>query len=114
MSTPEPHTEKPATPKQLRYLRDLALRSGQSFAYPRTAAEASREIGRLRGARRTPAADRRRELRAMSRDMTERRGDSSRVDQEYELQGYGSTAGWSTSVEDEEDEVKKERAAVER
>jgi hypothetical protein len=113
MSTPQPHTEKKPTPKQLRYLRDLALKTGQSFAYPRTAAEASHEIDRLRGARRTPAADRRRELRAVSREMAEHRGDASVVDTEHELEGYGSTATWSTSVEDEDEEIAKERAEIE-
>jgi hypothetical protein len=94
MSTPQPHTEKKPSPKQLRYLRDLALRTGQSFAYPRTAAEASREIDRLRGIRRTSTADRRRELRAVSREMAERRGDEARVRTEEEIEGYGSSARW--------------------
>jgi hypothetical protein len=114
MSTPQPHTEKKPTPKQLRYLRDLALRTGQSFAYPRSAAEASREIDRLRGARRTPGADRRRELRAVSREMAERRGDASAVDTDRELQGYGSTATWSGSVEGEAEEAAREHAEIER
>jgi hypothetical protein len=94
MSTPQPQTEKKPTPKQLRYLRDLALRTGQSFAYPRSAAEASREIDRLRGTTRTPVTDRRRELRAVSREMAERRGDEARVRTEEEIEGYGSSARW--------------------
>lgn len=93
MSTPQPHTRKP-TAKQLRYLRDLALRTGQSFAYPSTAAEASREIDRLKKTRRTPAADRRRELRQVGRDMAERRGDAARVGLDDEAEGYGSGAHW--------------------
>ena len=40
--------EKP-TPKQLRYLKRLAERTGGTFAYPQTKAEASREIERLKG-----------------------------------------------------------------
>jgi hypothetical protein len=111
MSTPRPHTTNPPTPRQLRYLRDLALRTGQSFAYPTTAAEASRQIDRLKALRRTPAADRRRELREVSREMAEHRGDSSRIDQDVELEGYGSTASWSTFVTDEAEE---ERAAAAR
>jgi hypothetical protein len=114
MSTPQPHTEKKATPKQLRYLRDLALKTGQSFAYPRTAAEASREIDRLRGSRRTPTADRRRELRAVSREMAERRGGAVAVDAEYELEGYSASATWATTVEDEQQEEVRERAEAER
>ena len=36
------------TPRQLAYLRSLAVRAGQTFAYPRTRQEASREIQRLK------------------------------------------------------------------
>ncbi|HTR74560.1 MAG TPA: hypothetical protein VMH33_04795 [Solirubrobacterales bacterium] len=114
MSTPRPHTANPPTPKQLRYLRDLALRTGQSFTYPRSAVEASRAIERLKKLGRTPADDRRRELRELSREMDEHRGDASRIDQETELEGYGSTARWSSFVEDEEEEEAKEREAQER
>ncbi len=94
MSTPQPHSEKKVSPKQLRYLRDLALQAGQSFAYPRTAADASREVDRLRKVDATPAADRRRELRAVSRQMAENRGDAARVDTRSEIDGYGSSARW--------------------
>jgi hypothetical protein len=94
MSTPQPHTDRPPTSKQLRYLRDLATRAGQTFAYPRSASEASRQIERLKGVRRTPTADRRRELRAVGRDMAERRGDAARVDTDLEVEGYGSGAHW--------------------
>jgi hypothetical protein len=93
MSTPRPQPRKP-TPKQLRYLRDLAMRTGQSFAYPGTSAEASREIERLKETSLTPAADRRRELHDVSRDLDEHRGDAARVRKD-ELTGYGSTARWS-------------------
>jgi hypothetical protein len=106
------HPEKPS-PKQLRYLRDLAYRTGQSFTHPRTGAEASREIDRLLAVERTPAGDRRRELRTIRREMTERRGDASRVDEEIEAEGWGSTATWSTFVEDEEEEEAKERGRIE-
>lgn len=114
MSTPRPHTTNPPTPRQLGYLSDLALRTGQTFPRPRTAAAASREIDRLKTLRRTPAADRRRELREVSRDMAERRGGASAVDAEYELEGYAGTARWSTHVTDEAAEAAAERAAVER
>lgn len=114
MTTPRTRTTNPPTPSQLRYLRDLALKTGRSFAYPGTAAEASREIDRLKRAGRTPAAERRRELRQVRRDIAERRDDAVRVDQEIELVGYGSTGAWSTSVEDEIEEGRKEEAEAER
>ena len=96
MTTPRTHITNPSTPRQLRYLRDLALRTGQSFAYPSTAAEASREIDRLKGLRRTSAADRRRERLEVGRDMAGRRGGAARVRLEEETEGWGSTAAWST------------------
>ena len=82
------------TPKQLKYLRSLAERTGQTFAWPKTTAEASAEIRRLEAAKRTPMADRRRERRQVQDDMATNRGDASRV-QDNELTGYGSTARWA-------------------
>jgi hypothetical protein len=64
---------------QLAYLKDLAAQCGQSFSYPTTAAEASREISRMRCIRRTPPADAARERRQIADDMATRRGDHARV-----------------------------------
>ena len=58
--------EKPSV-KQLRYLRALAERCGESFVYPRTRAEASAEIERLKGRGRSDPRERRRELAAVRR-----------------------------------------------
>jgi len=93
MTDSQPHAASPPTPKQLNYLRDLALGRGQSFAYPATFDEASREIKRLLGAKRTSPADRRRETRAVRDDMATRRGDAASVRLD-ELGGYGSSAHW--------------------
>lgn len=93
MTNSQPHTSSPPTPRQLSYLRDLALGRGQSFAYPETFAEADREIKRLLGAKKTSASERRRETRAVRDDMAERRGDGAGVRPE-ELGGYGSSAHW--------------------
>ncbi len=81
------------TAKQLYYLRGLALKCGETFAYPSTAAEASAEIERLKGRKGTGAAERRREARRLSRDLAERREDAAAV-RSNELQGYGSSATW--------------------
>ena len=86
------------TARQLAYLKDLAAQRGQSFAYPATAAEASREIARLRGTRRTPRADVARERRQIADDMATRRGDDARV-RESEITGYGSSARWAAAEE---------------
>jgi hypothetical protein len=51
-------TDKRPTARQLSYLKALAERAGQTFAYPRSAADASREIGRLKAARPSTRADR--------------------------------------------------------
>jgi hypothetical protein len=92
MTNSQPHIRKP-TSKQLRYLRNLALSTGGSFAYPKTFEDADRQIRRLRRQKRTPAAERRRETKAVRRAMSERRGDSASV-RESEIGGYGSSATW--------------------
>ena len=45
--TSTPNLVDRPTRRQLAYLRSLATRTGQTFAYPRTRREASREIQRL-------------------------------------------------------------------
>ncbi len=92
MTNSQPQPRKP-TSRQLHYLKDLALRTGGSFAYPQSFEEADREIKRLCKAKRTPTADRRREARELSREMTERRGDAAAVRAD-ELAGWGSSATW--------------------
>lgn len=81
------------TAKQLRYMRGLALRCGETFAYPSTAAQASAEIERLKGRKRTGAAERRNEARRLSWKFAERQGDAAAV-RSIELRGYGSNASW--------------------
>jgi hypothetical protein len=89
-STSAAAARKP-TARQLAFLKDLAAQRGQSFAYPATAAEASREIHRLRSLRRTAVA---RERRQIPDDLTTRRGDDARV-RDAEITGYGSSARWA-------------------
>lgn len=93
MTNPQPQPSNPPTSKQISYLRDLALGRAQTFAYPETFEEADREIKRLLKVKRTSRADRRREARAISADMAERRGDSASV-RRHELGGYGASAHW--------------------
>jgi hypothetical protein len=92
MTNPQSHPSDPPTPKQISYLRDLALGRGQTFAYPETFEEADREIKRLRKVKRTSPADRRREARAVSADMAGGGGAASV--RSHELGGYGSSAHW--------------------
>ena len=99
MTNPAQH-HKPASTKQLAFLRKLAAGRGQTFTYPRTSAEADREIRRLKGGPRLSRAERRREDRAV-REAMGARGDDARI-REQELSGWGSTAGWSREVDEDE------------
>lgn len=84
-------TELPATSKQLRYLRTLAGRAGQTFVTPRTRAQASDEIRRLKALRATGFTFA--ELQA-EQGAREAHGDVAIV-QPWEIAGRGSTATWS-------------------
>jgi hypothetical protein len=88
----------PATARQQRYLRRLALQRGVSFVIPTTRAEASRAIDELKRRRPEPAADRRREIRAVQHDMARHRGDAAQIIEGLETEGYGSTATWKGSA----------------
>ncbi|HEX3173900.1 MAG TPA: hypothetical protein VHQ43_06755 [Solirubrobacterales bacterium] len=92
MTTPQPHHSNPPTPRQIDYLRDLALGRGQTFAFPETFEEADREIKRLLKVKQTSRSDRRREARALSAAMATR-GDVASV-RSHELGGCGSSAHW--------------------
>ncbi len=46
-------TPKPPSARQLNYLKALANRTGQTFTYPATSSDASREIQRLKTVRPT-------------------------------------------------------------
>jgi hypothetical protein len=83
---------KPPTDKQLRYLRNLALQRGESFAYPATAAQASAEIERLKARKRGSYVERRIEREQVSREMAARGGAAAVRDSE--IVGYGSSAHW--------------------
>jgi hypothetical protein len=85
-------SERSPTAKQLRYLHNLAMQRGESFAYPQNAAEASAEIERLKGRRRGSYVERRIERDQVSNDMAAR-GGAAAVRQE-EIVGYGSSARW--------------------
>lgn len=92
MTNSQPHIRKP-TPGQLNYLKDLAMNAGQSFPYPQSFAEADAQIKRLKGVKRTPASDRRREARQARQDFADRRGGSVAV-RPSEISGFGSSATW--------------------
>jgi hypothetical protein len=99
---PAPHTPKevpvpvkPATPRQLSYLKQLADRCGQTFTYPHTAAQASREIQRLKLAKATSRTERYHERKQVADQIaTGPIHDATRVHQD-EISGHGSSATWT-------------------
>jgi hypothetical protein len=86
------------TAKQLRALRSLALSRGQTFSYPATKAEASREIQRLLRARGQSFIDRQIEADELERVSGPRDATAVRED---EVSGHGSNCRWSHLVHDE-------------
>jgi hypothetical protein len=85
-------TDRP-TPKQLAYLRSLASRSGQTFEYPRSRRQASREIKRLKCAEPCTRAEQQRERTEIADAIRCSPTDAARV-RDSEVTGYGSSAGW--------------------
>ena len=85
--------EQPATAKQHKELRRLAERTGTSFSYPRTKAEATRGITRMRALKGQHRGVVRAERRDVSRSMAEPRSASDF--RARETRGYGSSAEWS-------------------
>lgn len=86
-------TDPRPTPKQLRYLRSLALQRGETFAVPATKAEASREIRRLRSRKRSSKAELYHDRNEVSKGLSSS-PDAARV-RDDEITGYGSSATWS-------------------
>ena len=83
---------KPATAKQLRYLRALANQTGTTFAPPRTSSEASKAIKQMQNREVSP----RHEIAADRESVARRHGASSGIDvNDGEIVGYGSSARWA-------------------
>jgi hypothetical protein len=96
---PKPAPDKPS-PRQQRYLRQLAEQTGTSFTSPATKAQASREIARLERRTRDRRGERLRDTRAVQADLQDGVGDSVRH-RAGETTGYGSSARWANSKEAE-------------
>ena len=85
--------DKP-TRRQLAYLRSLASQRGQTFQYPTTKQEASREIERLQKGEPDSRLERAIERRE-GYDITSESLDATRVRQD-ETSGWGSSARWGS------------------
>jgi hypothetical protein len=83
----------PPTPKQLRYLRELAQRPGTTFTSPRTRREASQELERMRGRTASPGFERRPDRRGVQDALTTRT--PARSVHADEVSGYGVSARWA-------------------
>ena len=89
------------TPKQLRYLRQLAERTATTFAMPTDIEQASAEITRLLKLTPSSRADRTREKRAVQRDLAERPDDATAI-RSTDVVGYGSSTRWAHRPDDEQ------------
>jgi hypothetical protein len=89
--TPTADVNDRPTGKQLAYLKALAARSGQSFAWPQTRAQASREIRRLRS---LPAAHDLPNDFDLDIERAAREANADVPIQAFEVAGFGS-ATWS-------------------
>ena len=85
--------DKP-TRKQLAYLRSLASQRGQTFQYPTTKHQASREIERLLKGEPDSRLERAIERRE-GYEITAESLDATRV-RENETSGWGSSARWGS------------------
>jgi hypothetical protein len=86
--------EQRPTAKQLAYLRALADRAGQTFAYPHTRRQASAEIKRLRAQKPSSRVERRIERREIADAIARGPDDAAGIDLDRDVSGYGSTATW--------------------
>ena len=82
------------TEKQLAYLRSLANRAGQTFTYPRTRRQASREIQRLKQAHPSSRTERSIERTDIADAIANGPTDAARL-RGHEVTGYGSSATWT-------------------
>jgi hypothetical protein len=81
------------TQRQLAYLRSLATQTGQTFAYPHTRGQASREIQRLKRAQSSTRAERSIERKDIA-DAIARGPEDAAAVRPDEIAGFASTATW--------------------
>ena len=88
-------TPKPPSARQLNYLKALASRTGQTFTYPTTSSDASREIQRLKTLRPTSRVELELERLDLASEQAAREASCDVPIHRSEIEGYGSTATWS-------------------
>lgn len=85
--------EQRPTARQIAYLKVLADRVGQTFAYPRTRVQASAEIARLK--RTAPSTRAEKVLERLDDRPAREAAEDAIAIHGFEIAGYGSTATWS-------------------
>jgi hypothetical protein len=88
-------TPKPPSARQLNYLEALASRTGQTFIYPRTSSDASRQIQRLKTVRPSSRVERALERRDLAAEQAAREASCDVPVNRSEIEGYGSHCRWS-------------------
>ena len=88
-------TPRPPTGRQLSYLRALAQRTGQTFVYPKTSRQASREIRRLRAVKSSNEIELYLERFDGAAEQAAREANCDVAITLREIEGYGSSATWS-------------------
>jgi hypothetical protein len=91
---PDDYDEPRPTAKQLKYLRALASRAGQTFTYPKTASQASAEIRRLQKQHRSSRLEVQIERKHIADQVARGPVSAANVDLDRETEGYRSTATW--------------------
>jgi len=94
------------SPKQLSYLKSLAVQTGTTFSFPRTSAEAGREIQRLLALKERGGGFIRVEHETGGQTSLAREANApepvyATAPRPGEVSGYGSTASWSKVAADE-------------
>ena len=88
-------TPKPPSARQLNYLKALANRTGQTFTYPKTSVQASREIQRLKSTQPSTASELAIERFDLAAENAAREANCDVTIRPDEIAGWGSNAHWS-------------------
>jgi len=88
-------TAKPPSARQLNYLNALANRAGQTFTYPTTSREASKQIQRLKALSPSSRVELAVERADIAAEHAARKANCDVPVDLSETEGYGSTATWS-------------------
>jgi hypothetical protein len=105
------HTSNKPSPALLRVLRQMSEERGVTFSYPATAADGRAEFKRLKAIPKEGRAFRVEDATTVGAGLA-RSGDAARV-LAAEVDGYGSSARWRDSVEDDGDPDRCERCGQE-